>query len=217
MDFAAARFNMVESQIRTNHVVDARAIRALSTTPRELFLPRRMRGYAYTDEDLPLGRGRVMIEPLVMARMLQAAAIGDGDVVLAIGDATGWASAVLSKLASTVVSLESDGELAAAAAATLAEREVDNVAVVTGDLAVGYPAQAPYDVILILGAVAEIPDGIIAQLADGGRLVAVVSTGKGGGVGTRVTRTGEVFGRTTPFDAATPFLPGLEPKPVFTF
>jgi len=217
MDFAAARFNMVENQIRTNHVADTRAIRALSSTPRELFLPRRMRGYAYTDEDLPLGRGRVMIEPLVMARLLQAAAIGGGDVVLAIGDATGWGSAVLSKLASTVVSLECDGELASAAAATLAEREVDNVAVVTGDLSIGYPAQAPYDVILFLGAVAEIPDGVVAQLADGGRLVAVVSRATGGGVGTRVTRTGDVFGRDTPFDAATPFLPGLEPKRVFTF
>lgn len=216
MDFAAARFNMVESQIRTNHVVDPHVIRAMSATPRELFLPRRMRGYAYADEDLPLGRGRVMIEPLVLARMLQAAAIGSGDVVLAIGDATGWASAVVSKLASTVVSLECDGELAAASAATLAEHEVDTVAVVTGDLAIGYPAQAPYDVILVLGAVAEIPEGLIAQLAEGGRLVAVVSDGKGG-VATRVTRTGTVFGRETPFDAATPFLPGLEPKRVFTF
>jgi len=217
MDFAAARFNMVENQIRTNHVGDSRVVQALASTPREPFLPRRMRGYAYADEDLPLGHGRVMIEPLVMARLLQAAAIGCGDVVLALGDATGWGSAVLSKLASTVVSLECDETLAAAAAATLAERDVDNVAVVTGDLAVGYPAQAPYDVILFLGAVAAIPEGIVAQLADGGRLVAVVASGKGGGVATRVIRTGEVFGRDTPFDAATPFLPGLEPKPVFRF
>jgi len=217
MDFAAARFNMVENQIRTNHVADDRVVRALASTPRELFLPRRMRGYAYADEDLPLGRGRVMIEPLVMARLLQTAAVGSGDVVLAIGDATGWGSAVLSKLASTVVSLECDPELATAAAATLSERDVDNVAVVTGPLSIGYPAQAPYDVILFLGAVAEIPEEIIAQLADGGRLVAVVARGTGGGVGTRVTRTEDVFGRDTPFDAATPFLPGLEPKPVFRF
>ncbi|CCG40492.1 protein-L-isoaspartate O-methyltransferase family protein [Magnetospirillum molischianum] len=217
MDFAAARFNMVESQIRTNNVVESGTLRALSSTPRELFLPRRMRGYAYADEDLPLGRGRVMIEPLVMARLLQAAAIRSSDVVLAIGDATGWGSAVLSKLASTVVSLECDGALAAAAAATLSEQGVDNVAVMTGDLSVGYPAQAPYDVILFLGAVAEIPEGIAAQLADGGRLVAVVAHGPGGGAGTRLTRMGAVLGRDTPFDAATPFLPGLEPKPVFRF
>jgi len=215
MDFAAARFNMVENQIRTNRIDEPRLLQALAAVPRESFLPPALRGHAYADADLPLGDGRVMIAPLVMAQLVQAAAIGRNDVVLAIGDATGWALAVLSRLASTVVALERDPARATAMAARLAEREVDNVAVVQGDFAAGYPAQAPYDAILLFGAVAELPSSLPAQLAEQGRLVAIVAPRPGSGAGTRLTRAGTAIGQERPFDAGTAYLPGLQPRPVF--
>ncbi len=218
MDYAGARFNMVENQIRTNKVHDLQVAGAISSTPREAFLPKAMRGFAYVDEDVSLGGGRYLIEPLVLARLLQAASVQPGDVVLAIGDATGWASAVLAKLASTVVTLENDAELAGRASQALSDQGIDNVAFVSGDLAAGYSAQAPYDVIVFLGAVDDIPSGLCRQLSDGGRLAAVVdANGKGAGKVVQVVRVGDTFGRRPLFDGATPYLPGMAPKPGFVF
>ncbi|CAA7617300.1 Protein-L-isoaspartate carboxylmethyltransferase [Candidatus Terasakiella magnetica] len=217
MDFAAARHMMVENQIRTNGVHATLVAKAISTTPREVFLAKAMRGFAYVDEDLPIGGGRFMIEPLVLARLLQAADVKASDVVLTIGDASGWGAAVLSRLASTVVALEQDGEFIARAAAALSELGVDNVALVQGDLTEGYPAQAPYDVIVFAGAVADIPQGIARQLADGGRLVAVVNEGAGMGKGGLTARVGDSFGRRVMFDAGTAYLPGFKPAPGFVF
>jgi protein-L-isoaspartate(D-aspartate) O-methyltransferase len=218
MDYAGARFNMVENQIRTNKVHDLQVAGAISSTPREAFLPKAMRGFAYVDEDVSLGGGRYLIEPLVLARLLQAASIQPGDIVLAIGDATGWASAVLAKLASTVVTLENDVELAGRASQALSDQGIDNVAFVSGDMAAGYSAQAPYDVIIFLGAVGEIPAGLCRQLSDGGRLAAVVdANGKGAGKVVQVVRVGDTFGRRSLFDGATPYLPGMAPKPGFVF
>lgn len=218
MDYASARFNMVENQIRTNKVDDLQVAAAISSTPREAFLPKAMKGCAYVDEDVPVGGGRVMIEPLVLARLLQAARVQPTDVVLCIGDATGWASAVLAKLATTVVALESDGDMAGRAAQALSELGIDNVAPVAGNMAAGYPAQAPYDVIVYVGAVAEISAPLCRQLSDGGRLAAVVDPqGRGAGKVVQVVRVGDTFGRRALFDAATPFLPGMAPKPGFVF
>ncbi|WP_043746574.1 protein-L-isoaspartate O-methyltransferase family protein [Paramagnetospirillum magneticum] len=218
MDYAGARFNMVENQIRTNKVHDLNVSGAISSTPREPFLPKSMRGFAYVDEDVSVGGGRFMIEPLVLARLLQAAAVQSTDVVLAIGDATGWASAVLSKLASTVVTLETDVDLSAKASQALSDQGVDNVAYVGGSFAGGFAAQAPYNVIIFLGAVGEIPSGLCRQLSDGGRLVAVVDSGtRGAGKVVQVVRVGDTFGRRALFDAATPTLPGMASKPGFIF
>ncbi|KIL98715.1 Protein-L-isoaspartate O-methyltransferase [Paramagnetospirillum magnetotacticum MS-1] len=218
MDYAGARYNMVENQIRTNKVHDLNVSGAISSTPREAFLPKAMRAFAYVDEDVSIGGGRFVIEPLVLARLLQAAAIQPSDVVLAIGDATGWACAVLSKLASTVVSLESDADLSSRASQALSDQGVDNVAYVTGSYSTGYTAQAPYDVIIYLGAVGEIPSGLCRQLSDGGRLVAVADPGgKGAGKVVQVIRVGDTFGRRPLFDAATPYLPGMAPRPGFVF
>ena len=150
MDFAAARFNMVENQIRPNGINDPLVVRALAKTPREAFLPKAMHAVAYVDETLPLGSGRFLISPLVLARLLQSAGIKASDVVLTIGDATGWASAVVSMLASTVVCLECEADPAARAGAALSGLGRDNVAVVRAPLADGYPAQGPYDVILLI-------------------------------------------------------------------
>jgi protein-L-isoaspartate(D-aspartate) O-methyltransferase len=217
MDFAAARYNMVENQIRANRISDPRVIQALAETPREAFLPKPLHGLAYMDEDVPLGGGRFLIEPLVLARLLQAADISSSDVVLAVGDASGWASAVISKLASTVVALESESDMASRAAPVLSQMGCDNVAVVRGPLDGGFPAQGPYDAIVFVGAVADIPVAFGRQLADKGRMVAVIRSGAGGGHVVRVVRAGDTFGRWRLFDAATPYLPGFSPKTGFCF
>ena len=171
VDFAAARFNMVESQLRTNKVTDLRLLGAFETVPRERFVPEPLRGIAYIDEDVPLGGGRFVMEPRVLARLLQAADPGPEDVALDLGCGSGYATAILSRLVATVVALEDDAALAAAANRTLEKLEIDNAVVVEGRLTEGYPKQAPYNVILLGGAVAEVPAAIADQLAEGGRLV----------------------------------------------
>jgi protein-L-isoaspartate(D-aspartate) O-methyltransferase len=216
MDYVAARYNMVESQIRTNKVDDPRVTQALCEVPREMFLPKPMRSFAYVDEDIAVAPGRYMVEPLVLARLLQGAAILPSDLVLMIGDASGYATAVASKLASSVVALESDPDLAARAGVALSDLGIDSAAVVQGALAQGYPAQSPYDAIVFAGGVDEIPTAICRQLADGGRLVAVVDSGNGGR-GTLVVRVGDTYGRRALFEAATPLLPGFGPKSRFVF
>lgn len=217
MDYIAARHNMVEAQIRTNRVQDPEVTAALDSTPREVFVPKPLRGCAYVDEDLAVGGGRYLMEPLLVARLLAAAHIRPTDVVLNIGDATGYVTAVVSKLAQTVVSLESDGEWVARASQSLSDLGIDNVAVVQGPLDQGYGTQAPYDVILFSGAISEVAPAICRQLADGGRLAGVVATNPAAGQGVLVVRVGDTFGRRVLFDAVTPLLPGFEPKPKFIF
>lgn len=221
-DFDTMRAHMVESQIRPNKVTGARLIEALGAVPRELFVPPPLRGVAYVDEDLPIGGARYLMEPVVFARLIEAAQVGAGDTVLDVGCATGYSTAVLGRLAASVIGLESDPELLAAATRLLAELEVDNAVVVEGALAGGCPDQAPYDVILIGGAVADLPEAIVAQLAEGGRLVTVipdrhVSDACHVGKAVRVSRRGGVASRRALFDAAVPLLPGFEPAPGFVF
>lgn len=216
MDYTAARHNMVENQIRTNRVIDPAVVAALAEVPREVFVPKAMRGFAYVDEDLDVGGGRFILEPLTVARLLIATGIQPTDVVLNIGDATGYVTAVVSKLAQTVVALESDADWAGRATQSLTDLGVDNAAVVRGPLEQGYAAQAPYDVILLSGAVAEIPAALCRQLADCGRLAGVVGA-SGVGKGTLVVRVGDTFGRRALFDAVTPVLPGFQAKPKFVF
>ncbi|WP_142850288.1 protein-L-isoaspartate O-methyltransferase [Telmatospirillum sp. J64-1] len=217
MDYAAARHNMVENQIRTNRVTDPLVTDAMEALPRELFVPKQMRGIAYIDEDLPLGNGRFLMEPMVLARLLQMAEIKPTDVVLEIGCATGYCAGVVSKIASTVVALESDDEMSQRANSVLNELGIHNVAVVNGPLREGYPAQAPYDVIVISGAVEEVPPGLCQQLADGGRLVAVVAGPANMGQATLIERVGDAFGRRVFFEAGTPLLPGMEKQQGFVF
>ena len=222
MDYAAARLNMVESQLRTNKVWSVPLIEAFETVPRERFLPEAMRGVAYIDEDIPLnhgslGKGRHLMEPMVLARLLQAAAVQPDDVALEIGSGSGYAAAILARLAATVVALESDSELAKQANALLNELGADNAVVVTGPLGEGYPMQAPYNVILISGAVSAVPKAISDQLADGGRLVAVVKEGAGLGRAVLVQRSGDHVAQRILFDAATPYLPEFEAEPGFVF
>ncbi|MBR9970502.1 protein-L-isoaspartate O-methyltransferase family protein [Magnetospirillum sulfuroxidans] len=217
MNFSAARHNMIECQIRTNRVLDPAVIAALADIPRESFVPKAMRGFAYVDEDLDIGGGRVIIEPLALARLLEAARIKPTDVVLNIGDAPGYSTAVLSRLSQTVVSLECDSDWVAKANTSLSELGIDNAAVVQGPLDLGYPAQAPYDVIVFSGAIADVPASICRQLGEGGRLVAIVDGGRGIGRGTLVVRVGDTWGRRQLFDARIPLLPGFAAKTKFVF
>lgn len=217
MTFDKARFNMVENQIRANRVTDPAVLAAMETVPRELFLPKAQRAIAYVDEDLPLDDGRHLIEPLVLARLVQAAAIQPTDVALDIGCATGYSTAILAHIASTVVALECHEDMATRATRTLTDLGLDNAVVVNGPLSEGCPKQAPYDVILLGGAVPEVPAGLTAQLADGGRLVAVVGDGGWSSRITVVERHGDAFGHRPLFDAATPPLPGFARPPAFVF
>lgn len=207
---------MVEGQIRTNKVTDGPLIAALSDLPRERFVPPAWRGTAYVDDDLPLGHDRHMMEPMVLARLLQTAVVEPGDVALVIGSGTGYSAAILARLCTTVVAIEENSALAGDAAALLSELGIDNAVVVEGPLAEGYAKQAPYDVVLIDGAVAEIPSVIVDQLAEGGRLVTVVREGPVGRA-TLVSLRGGVASRRVIFDAATPLLPGFAAERSFAF
>ncbi len=216
MDFQAARTVMVQSQLRPNRLTDERLADALLSVPRERFLPRLLSTVAYADEDLPLGSGRYLMEPMVLARLLQAAAIAPDEVVLHVGCATGYASAVMARLASSVVALEGNPELAARAIETLSDLQVANAAVVEGDPAQGLADQGPFDVILIDGAVDRVPPALLDQLAEGGRLLAVLR-GNGIGVATIWRRENGIIGHRPLFDAATPVLPGFEAQAGFVF
>jgi protein-L-isoaspartate(D-aspartate) O-methyltransferase len=216
-DYRAARLNMVESQLRTNKVTDEALLEAFLTVPRERFVTAPLRGIAYVDEDIPLGGGRALMEPMVLARLLQLARLGPQDRVLEIGAATGYATAILSRLAASVVAVESDAALLAAARAALTELGCTNVTFAEGRLEAGSAESAPYDAILIGGAVAAIPDAVVRQLGEGGRLVTVLRHGAGMGQAILMTRAEGVLSHRPVFDAATALLPGFEPVPQFTF
>ncbi|MCS6879398.1 MAG: protein-L-isoaspartate O-methyltransferase [Geminicoccaceae bacterium] len=215
-DHAEARRRMVENQLKPNRITDRRVLAAMGAVPRELFVPPALRGAAYVDEDLPLGDGRFLVEPLAFAKLLQAARIGPQDVVLLVGDETGYAAAVVARLAATVIVLVASGELAAELDGRLGELGAANAVVQTGDPREGLPSQAPFDVVLLVGSVREVPRPLLEQLGEGGRLVAVVSDGRPGEV-TVFTRIGDSWGRVAVDDAQIPELVALRPPPRFTF
>ncbi len=217
MDYQIARHNMVENQVRTNKVTDPLVIAAMEEVPRELFLPEGKRGIAYVDEDIAVGGGRFAMEPMVIARLMQCAEIAETDVALVIGAGFGYGSALISRVAETVVSVESDKEMAAAAEKTFQNANYDNVIVVEGDLGAGYAKQAPYNVIVFDGAVAEVPAGILDQVAEGGRLLAVVREAGKVGIARLYERENGVIGHRDLFDANIPYLPGFEPADSFVF
>ena len=221
-DYAKARQTMVDRQINTADVTDRRVLAAFAEIPRELFVPLGLRPLAYSDADLPLkvaswsDTPRHLAAPMVLARLIQLAAIGPADIVLDVGCASGYSSAVLSRVAASVVALESDAELAKSATETLIDLDIGNVAVVTGRLEDGYPGEAPYDVIVIAGSVEMVPAALTGQLRDGGRLVAVVGTGPGG-TATLFERSGEEVSRRPAFSAPAPALPGFAATRAFVF
>lgn len=217
-DFAAYRQNMIESQLRPNQVTDPAVVSVFASVPREMFVPDRLKPVAYIDEQVPLGGGRYLVEPMVTARLVQAAAVKPTDKVLVVGVATGYAAAVLARLAKEVVALEVESALATQATRNLSALGIGNTTVVAGELRLGYGAKAPYDVIFCDGAVAALPPALCNQLAEGGRLVAVMTRADGAvGSGILALKTqGSVSDRAL-FDAVTPLLPGCAPEPAFAF
>lgn len=213
----AARIHMVESQLRPNRVADQAILDAFLAVPREAFVPDHLKNVACIDEDLPLGNGRWLMEPMVLGRMIQLAGIAPTETVLEIGAATGYGTAILASLARSVVGVESDAGLARKAADNLARLGIGNAVVRQGVLERGYPDRAPYDVVLFGGAIAEVPAAIADQLADNGRLVAVMKDGAGLGQATLAAKLRGALAHRIVFDAGTPLLPGFAPKPSFVF
>jgi protein-L-isoaspartate(D-aspartate) O-methyltransferase len=215
--YEAARANMIESQLRPNKVTDERVIGAVAQLRRELFVPEKLRGVAYIDEDLPLGGGRYLMQPMVAARLLQAAAVERKDTALVVGAGVGYETALLSILARTVIALEDNPELARFGRAALVEHGIASITHVEAPLHGGYRQRAPYDVILFGGAVVKIPQEINSQLAEGGRMLAILRPVVGIGRAMLIVRTGGVLAQRVIFDAATPLLSGFVAKPAFRF
>ena len=215
-DFADARARMVDSQIRPNRVNDPRILAAMRHLPRERFLPPALASLAYSDEDIPLPGGRFMLEPMVLARLIQLVSLAGGARVLVVGAGTGYGAAVLAACGARVTALESDPALRELAAPALMA-EAPGVELVAGSLASGWPAGAPYDAILIEGAVAEVPAALPAQLRQDGRLVAVRRIE--GQVGQAILAEPTPLGlRARPmFDCAAPSIPELLPRRGFVF
>ena len=216
VDYAQARQAMVDRQVRPHDVTDLRIIAALLEVPREPFFPPAQRGLAYLDAEVPVAGTRTLLKPMVFAKLLQAAGIVAGEHVLDVGCATGYSSAVLGKLAGSVIALEEDEALARTARDTFAQLGAANVSVATGPLTAGSAHGAPYDAILVEGAIEVVPDALIAQLKEGGRLVAVVGSVPMG----KATLYRKVSGRVTGvplFDAAAPLLPGFAKPAAFVF
>lgn len=210
-DFAAARRHMVDGQVRTNDVTDLRIIGAMLDLPRERFVEPKL---AYLDLDIPVAPGRRMLKPMVLAKLMQAANIDRSDRVLDVACATGYSSGVLAQLAGEVIGLESDAALAAEATRNLSG--TPTVRIVSGALAEGWPASAPYNVILVNGAVEVMPKALCDQLADGGRLVCV----QGSGPASRAVlylRSGPEVGMRPLFDAAAATLSDFVKPPAFVF
>ena len=212
-----ARLNMIENQLRPNKVTDERVLDAFGRIRRELFVPPALRGVAYVDDDLPVGGGRNLMQPMVAARLLQAAAVQPKDAALVVGAGVGYEAAVLALLARSVVALEENPDLARIGRSAMVDHRIASVSYVEAPLAAGHRQRAPYSVILFGGAVAEVPPEIESQVAEGGRIAVVLRPHGGVGRATLITRTGGVLAYRVIFDASTPLLPGFDAKPGFVF
>lgn len=211
-DFEMRRRMMVDTQVRPSDVTKFPIIDAMLTVPREVFAPDALKEAAYIGENIALGSGRVLFEPRTLAKMLDTLAVTPSDMVLLVAAGTGYSAAVLAHLAEAVVAVEQDEDLAKEAEVALAEVGADNAAVLTGPLAEGAAKHGPYDVILIEGGVETVPDAILAQLAEGGRIAVLMMEGRLGVVRIGYKIDGEMSWRGV-FNASAPVLPGFsKPK-----
>jgi protein-L-isoaspartate(D-aspartate) O-methyltransferase len=217
MDFAAARRNMVDSQLRTNRITEASLLAAMAEIPRERFVPDGLAAIAYVDEDIEIADRRYLMEPMVLGRLLQEAMPSADDAALSIACGTGYSAAVMSRLCGAVFALECESALASQATESLANLGADNVVVVEGPLDRGWPEQAPYNVILFDGAVSEVPAPIFEQLADNGRLLAVIVEENDVGRATLFHKFGGSVSHRILFDASVPMLPTLTKAAGFVF
>ena len=211
------RKNMVESQVRPSDVTDRRITNAMSSLPREKFVSADAAGLAYMDEAVATGPGRALMAPRDLARLIQLAGVEDADTVLIVGAGRGYAAAILARLGRTVTALESDAVAVGDIKPLLESLGIANVFPVSGPLSEGWGPGAPYDVIVIDGAVEVIPETLTAQLAAGGRLVAIERDASGIGRAIVVTKTGDVTARRVAFEAAAPQLPGFARPAGFVF
>ncbi len=217
-DFADARRHMVDGQVRPADVTDLRVISAMLEVPRERFAPPAATSLAYLDLDLPVGEGaaapRRLLKPMLLAKLFNAAEIEPTDRVLDVGCATGYAAALLARIAGQVVALEQDAGLAQTARAALSS--LPNVTVVSGPLVDGWPQDGPYDLILLEGATEIEPQAFCRQLKEGGRLVCVLGSGPGAAA-MLYRRSGDEIGGRPVFSAAAAVLPGFVKPPAFVF
>lgn len=221
-DYEDARQKMVDNQVRTTDVTSHSVLKAFLTVAREDFVPSALKPLAYIDTDLlispdtPETPGRYVMEPSPLAKLLQLAEVTPEQVVLLIGCGEGYAAALLSLLAGSVVAVESDGQLADSASETLSNTGYDNVAVVTGDLEKGYAAEAPYDLIFFNGSVETIPETLFEQLREGGRMVAAIGSGNAAQAQIFIKEDGAVSGRPA-FNLSIKPLPGFRVTEQFVF
>lgn len=214
-----AREAMINSQIHPMGVVLEPLLEAFSIVPRESFVPENKKGICYCDEDIEIGKRRYLMEPSVLARLIQEAKPQSHHVALTIGSGAGYSAAILSHLVSTVVALESDDELLAQAQQAWDGLECSNIASLSGDVANGAPDHAPFDLIIFNGAVCSVPNDIKAQLNIGGRLLAIIKPANQPiAKATLVERIDEdSFSDRVLFDAGTPYLTEFMPKKEFVF
>jgi protein-L-isoaspartate(D-aspartate) O-methyltransferase len=216
--FATARKTMVDCQLRPSKVTNQFILDAFMTIPREDFVGKQQRALAYVDEDLPLSGGRCLMEPMVLARLLQALEIRPDDSVLIVGAGCGYGTAVAAKLAGSVIAIETRANLVDKAQDVLVSIGIDNAAIVKSRLVDGYPEEGPYDRILIEGGVGTVPDCLLKQLTPKGRLAAIYrKPGHPVGVASVWTRSGKEFTRTPLFDARVPNLDEFNAKVEFSF
>ena len=216
MDFEAARVKMVENQIRTTDVTSHSVLNAFLAVPRENFVPEKSKLLAYIDNDVEICPGRFLMEASPLAKLLQLGEITKEDNVLDVGCGTGYVSALLSMLAGTVVALESDEGLATEAKANLAALGHGNVTVVTGELEKGYAASGPYDVIFANGSVQEVPQALLDQLGEGGRLIVVLGYGHAARATVYMRERG-ALSENVFFNASIKPLPGFAKAKEFVF
>ena len=216
IDFTQARRTMVDCQIRPSDVTDRQLLAAFLEVPRERFVPADLASVAYLDRDLPIDQKRALLKPMVLARLIQAAEVRKSDRALDVACGTGYGSAILARLAAAVTALDDDAERSRRCGDILAQTGAGHVTAACGPLDAGWPAGAPYDVILVNGACETEPQGLLRQLNEGGRLVAVIGTGPDGKATLFRRDRGEIGSRTL-FDAAAPALPAFAKAPAFVF
>ncbi|MDE2113196.1 MAG: protein-L-isoaspartate O-methyltransferase [Alphaproteobacteria bacterium] len=215
-DYAAQRANMVETQLSTNDVGDPNIQSAMGEVLREQFVPASKRVTAYCDLPIEVAPGRYLLDPRSFAKLLVMADLKPTDRVLDVGCATGYSSAVLARLAKSVVSLDQDADLVRLASDLLPAMGVKNATVVQGSLIDGVKSSAPYDVIVVNGGIEEPPQALLSQLIEGGRLVAVIQKGTYGRAHLFVREKG-CIGSRVGFDASVPVLAGFKKAVGFVF
>ncbi len=213
-DFTQLRTTMVDTQVRPSDVTKFPIIEAMLTVPRENFVPEEKRAAAYVGDHVDLGNGRVVLDPRILAKMLDALNIENDELVLDLGCGLGYSSAVIARMAQAVVAVEEDEALAEEAAKALVANGSDNVILETGPIAKGEPQHGPYDVVIVQGGVEEMPEDILSQVKEKGRICAIFIDGALGIVRIGYKIDGEITWRMV-FNATAPVLPGFEKSAEF--